>query len=747
MREVSTHTRDVWLSGDYVGQDSRAMVRATIQRLDMLLVPKGRWHYASAIWGQNAWVTELPNIKALTWERAVDTDAATCTLTLYNTAPLPMGNTPPNEYDFGQPGWYTTDRGAKTWSHDRWGYDANLWQGRFVPDRIIRTYEGYGITPEVHADDDPYMYQSGAWFIDDVDYSVEGLITLTCRDAARLLIDQIMFPPVIPFKKYPISFKKKVTVEKKHWEPVEGDSPDNDSTAMGWKRPTYDTDSNVEGGYVSPSGTVYGHHGTDAFDTSTSSYWLSIGNARPNAGYSFEYIQGKMSPRLVSALKFRVWGGPYRCYISVKTASGGWQGNKTVPYDPDNPASAPNGSDIRFLTAVTVDNEELYVHNFGHNHIYDDVVAVRLTFTKLTNSGLGPYPYRAGVRDFKVLADHVPNDDDTHGPDMELVTEDVTHGNYDDYTDIVKKLCALGGLFWPSSWHRATLRKAGIGTPTYIHNPAPSDDPVLGKGRVWGDFMKTGTAGVDDLGPELFDKKPLMDGIKYVQEIVGFNFFIDETGAAVWRLPNLFKKGNYVGDGGPHTGWTTDTEVIDERQILTNLEAKLSSANIRERVFIANSNGRFGAVVKGHNPHHSGLRRVGGWTDQHFKSQAECERMADMITLRQLFTYRTDNVTICGFPGIQIDDQVKIFERVTNEGYRHYVLGISMSWDLETGKYTYTLRTHWLGEEPFGDWVFDPANLQDSTKNYLKAIGVINDNGDGTWSPGDVADPVVFQNP
>ena len=26
---------------------------------------------------------------------------------------------------------------------------------------------------------------------------------------------------------------------------------------------------------------------------------------------------------------------------------------------------------------------------------------------------------------------------------------------------------------------------------------------------------------------------------------------------------------------------------------------------------------------------------------------------------------------------------------------------ISMSWDLETGRYTYDLDTHWLGETPF----------------------------------------------
>jgi hypothetical protein len=34
--------------------------------------------------------------------------------------------------------------------------------------------------------------------------------------------------------------------------------------------------------------------------------------------------------------------------------------------------------------------------------------------------------------------------------------------------------------------------------------------------------------------------------------------------------------------------------------------------------------------------------------------------MADMISLRQLFTYRTDAVKIPANPAIQVDDQVRI---------------------------------------------------------------------------------------
>jgi hypothetical protein len=47
-------------------------------------------------------------------------------------------------------------------------------------------------------------------------------------------------------------------------------------------------------------------------------------------------------------------------------------------------------------------------------------------------------------------------------------------------------------------------------------------------------------------------------------------------------------------------------------------------------------------------------------------------------------------------PAIQIDDQVRIFERVTDETFFHYVTGITSAYDAETGKGEYTLRpTGW----------------------------------------------------
>lgn len=101
--------------------------------------------------------------------------------------------------------------------------------------------------------------------------------------------------------------------------------------------------------------------------------------------------------------------------------------------------------------------------------------------------------------------------------------------------------------------------------------------------------------------------------------------------------------------------------------------------------------------------------------------------MADLVALRQLFTYREDTVTIAGYPAIQIDDQVKLIERVTEESGDdvHYVQSIESNLDMEQGEWTYSLGTQWLGKNPFGTWVFDPNNLSPDTQGYLHALGKI----------------------
>ena len=715
MRTIDGDTAAAWQSGDYVGAN-KPMQRATIAHLQNLIVPVTHVDpntgltvedvYSSVLFGQYDQPVELPNIKSITWTKGVDMDASTMTMVLYNQAALPLGDQPQLNNDFELAGFYTPSRGTGGGA-TRWGYATNPWQGRIVPDEIMRTYEGYGYNPSVGPEEDPRMYPTGVWRIDDVDFNTDMTITITARGIESVLIDQILMPPIVPFSQHPLIYTGYHLVA----------NADAESGAVTWVNPTYSTDSGRP--YVGQGGTVYGHHGSDAFDNNDATYWLSIGNARPDQGYSFEYVEGSWPNEDCSAVKVKVWGGPYTMYVSVFSA-GKWQGASTIPYDPHNPASAPNGSNIPFVVSVNIGSETELVVNFAKP--YPKTTKVRVTFTNLYNSRIGVYPFRAGVRHFQASVSSVTMvSGGTH-----------TEGNYGDFTDIVKKLLAWGGFYWPRDSALAVQTETD---GTVVLKEAPSDDVVLGKGRVWGDFLESGTYSAGRLpdgtsvavsiGIDVWEKKPIHDGITYVRDLLGFVFFIDDTGGAVFRMANIWALGNWVGDTAVDVGRTSAIIDVDETQVITKLDAKLSSRAVRESVFIGNIAGKFGAISTGFNPNPTGLRRVGGWTDQAFASDEECQVMADLTTLRMYFQYRTDQVEIAGYPGIQIDDQVRLWERTSNETFVHYVSAITMAWDLESGKYTYTLTTYWLGDTAFDNWAFKPSDFSAATQAYLTGMGVI----------------------
>jgi len=223
-----------------------------------------------------------------------------------------------------------------------------------------------------------------------------------------------------------------------------------------------------------------------------------------------------------------------------------------------------------------------------------------------------------------------------------------------------------------------------------------------------------------------------LESLAYRFAILGFIFWIDEDGAGQFRSPNIWSKGNWLRHPGHRlTSFatrTTSAVEINEAQTLADLTAVLDSKNVRERIVVASIEGNVGAVTKGFQPYKlpaSGLRRVSIWSDQHFKSNQECQIMADLIAVRQLFTYRGDTIRIPGYPAIQIDDQVRLTEETLEEvSDLYYVKGINSNLDMSTGDYWYDLETNWLGTDPFGTWAFDPANLALDTQDYLRAVGL-----------------------
>lgn len=722
MKPTTPEQQEAW-KARFKGADIRPVQRATISRFhakatsyDLADLPgtflsgekTGQGVLRSIYFGQDDRPVELPAVEQITWDRSDESDAATCTIVMLNSSPLAAGEEPTGaEADLvDRPGYYTFNRGTTAEGANRWGHTENGWRDMLRPDRLIRTFEGYGTDgADVAPENDTQLSPSGVWFIDDVDYS-DGRITITCRDAGRWLIDLITVPPVVPWSQYPITWASYEEIEK----------PDiiSKSLASKWFRPAYRTDSNIpyvglgftDGGmpYVDSQGGVLGHRGRHAFDSGSGTYWLSVGNY-PNWSSAYEYVEGSFSSRPVSAVRVHTWGGPYRCYVSIM-AGGEWQGRRRIPY---RARAVDTNADIRFVAVAKVKKNGVTEIKLPKG--ITGATRVRLTFTDLMDTGIGRFQYRAGVRDVQVLGSVSVSTSRDGGTEL--------HGNYGDYTDIVKWACAWGGLHWPLG---ATRRLSD--NSVVSEGPSSTDSDVLPTGRAWGDFENTGTAGVADFDGRTFDKRPLMDMISEIRDIIGFTFWIDEVGGAIWRSPNVFQLGNYVWqEGGPNGGRTSEMIVIDDRETLLQMKAKLSSRTVRDWVFIANASGKYGAVSAGYNPVDTGMPRVGGWTDQNFGSDDECQIMGDLITMRQLFEYQTSTLTIPGNPSIQVDDQVLIYDEESGWVDVARVRGIKSTYDKRAGRWTYDLTVHWLGESPTQRWLTNSFQVSEVTAAFLRSIG------------------------
>lgn len=752
-RQVPAAMTTAWSSQAKVG-NQRPVVRATIQRCelrrfeyDTAWAQGGSFEadrhrvatFKSIIFGDDSFYREIRNIMSCEWERTVDQDAASCTLVLKNTEIRPIGASPqPDEPDeFDMPGYFTPNRGERPAAQTRWGQVQETgWNHILVPDMIVKTYEGYGINPLVTPARDQNLVQTGTWMIDRVTYGNNGTMTLAMRDLGRLLLDQVAFPPAVPNAEYPLSWQRNQSVNVPSRDAVGGQWQDN---LKSFGEATSSNDKYIGEGltnapfdeYVSSTGGVDGHHARHAIAPRAADdytlYWRSTGQDAERDFVWWEFEAN--SPVPLAALRMSIMGGPFRVYVSVHDGTK-WMGRKKIGWKLNGVTGSPGNVDIDakipFVTSMIADRFWEFDTALPRAYM---AKKIRLTFTRLKRSEVGEHPYRAGLRELKIYtADNLSDLGFAHGEVLKVV------GNYGDFTHIVKWVCAWTGFYWPPhSTGLDFMRIQERGEPwTKDWITFTRSDPVLPKGRVWGDFMRTGTGGEADLTVDMFDKKPMMDIINYVRDLTGYLFYIDETGGVVWRMPNLWSLGNYTspesaGEGVPgkrgRYGRTSEIVVLDEETTLLNYETKLDSTSIRERIFVANVVGGIGTVTKAFNPVRIGLTRTAGWTDQNFKTKRETRVMADMVSARNMFTYKTSTATIPGYPKIQVDDQIRIFERVTSETYYHYVLGIKSSLDMESGEWTYDLSTHWLGENPSDAWVVDVEELDNATRQYLNAVG------------------------
>lgn len=244
-----------------------------------------------------------------------------------------------------------------------------------------------------------------------------------------------------------------------------------------------------------------------------------------------------------------------------------------------------------------------------------------------------------------------------------------------DFADIVKDL----------------LRWAGF----YLYSSSGQPD-------VYGNIEMTGSYSSDCFPEDQFDKKPVIDAINTVKEVVGFIVWIDDTGAAHFESPNWWSAGNFYLETGQHTDLIPD---IDEAVQLSGYTVQVSDADARSQIIIATDDplahiagALVTAVVPPTFPLLKGMVRPAMWASHVGTTEREQRAMADLVSLQTWFKTRQAQATMAANPAIGINDQVRFLERTTAETYIHYVRGKSTQFDRQTGSYTMTLTTHWLGD-------------------------------------------------
>jgi hypothetical protein len=226
MRNVPGEMWHTWEQGSFLG-DSRPITRATISKSVLKMFDGG--HFRSLLFGDRTAEQEIPNIITCSIDRRLGTDAASMTMTLMNASHVDLqenldetyiqaagGEVSPDQptkrelMEFGSPGGFTYRRGiANTGdgSLNPWAHAASpTWVDMFVPNRVIKTFQGYGTDGAGYPWNDTKLVQTGVWLIDKVETSADGIITLSCRDTAKLLIEQRLYPPIVPLESYQLDF-------------------------------------------------------------------------------------------------------------------------------------------------------------------------------------------------------------------------------------------------------------------------------------------------------------------------------------------------------------------------------------------------------------------------------------------------------------------------------------------------------------------------------------------------------------
>lgn len=372
-----------------------------------------RW-YQKADNSQNE--REIPNIASVSIDRSIDTDAATCNLSIYNqwmydngaiipSSAIPDGNR-------GLSGYFTPTRSMSPDDYARWGHISNEWQDILVPNAILRTYQGFGGHSKTRqqAIADGNIILTGVWLIDEVRINAKGMLDIQCRDMAKLLVEQQLYLPLVPSDKYPLTYYRWSYDTYQVRAAARTETANISSSLTAGDKRTVFVDSAVDHWYPQgspgsqiPNGgyLLHGHRAIDCLDGNPSTYCLSVGNSGPDKPFASDWWEFDCG-EFMNAVYVHPWAGNYEMYVSVKE-NGAWQGSQVVPYDTTiiegQSYWVDHGADIPYVAmfGTSFESGQEYVLDRAYN-----AERVRVSFRHQTDSGIGPWRFRAGMREFKI---------------------------------------------------------------------------------------------------------------------------------------------------------------------------------------------------------------------------------------------------------------------------------------------------------------------------------------------------------
>jgi len=359
--------------------------------------------------------TEIPNIKSISIDRSIDQDAAECTIEIYNH--WHETNSEPNELvnQFGKPGYFTWNRGESEESQARWNQAPNDWANVIVPNALLRTYQGYGgydedgVTPLPieEALDAENIVLTGTWFVDQVEVGTNGMLVVKCRDAAKLLIEQPIFKPLVPSKLYPLDYHRwRYENIDTSWQPV---PPVRVEVVKKGAVPLRYIGSTADNWY-GPNASIHGHRATDALDGNPNTFCLSVGNSHPSRPFCADFWEYEVNAE-INRVYIHPWAGNYTVYISIME-NGAWvsNGEGTIHWSVSQllgtqyvpPAVQNQNTDIPFVLREGVPWEEGRWYQLPRVFRAE---RLRITFRDHAQSPWGPYRYRCGMREIAAEVD------------------------------------------------------------------------------------------------------------------------------------------------------------------------------------------------------------------------------------------------------------------------------------------------------------------------------------------------------